>query len=66
MDGYITIEQAAEELGVAVITLRQWRYASRDGDTQKGPRSVVHARRIWYRRDEVIAYRESLIPEAVG
>lgn len=51
---YLTEAEAAEFLGVAARTLRDWRRKGRvDGKGTKPPRAYVRGRHIYYAEDEL-------------
>lgn len=54
---YLTEEQAAEFLGVAERTLRDWRFKGRlDKKGTKPPRSYVRGKHTYYCQAELIAW----------
>ncbi|WP_303149109.1 helix-turn-helix domain-containing protein [uncultured Cloacibacillus sp.] len=54
---YLSEAEAAEILGVAERTLRDWRRKGRiDGKGTKPPRAYVRGRHIYYREDELVAW----------
>lgn len=54
----ITIEEAAELLGIPVATLRTWRLNG------KGPRAARVGKRIWFIRPEVEGYQAKVVAQA--
>ena len=50
--GLLTEQEASEYLGIAPLTLRNWRYQTR------GPRYVLVGRRVCYRIEDLQAWAE--------
>ena len=55
MPDKLTIEQAAEFLGVKAKTLSNWIWM------KQGPRHYKYGRRLWFDRKDLEAFRKSLI-----
>lgn len=62
LDGYLTTDEAAQQLGVHWRTLKRW------AANGYGPPQVHVGHRVYYRRDEIAAWLNSLGPKppAVG
>ena len=64
---YLTEKDAAEFLGVADRTLRDWRRKGRiDNKGTKPPRAYVRGRHIYYREDELVAWIREGATDAGG
>lgn len=58
MSEYINPGQAAEILGVAVDTLRYWRHSRKH--VQEIPAHKHISRRVFYKRDDVLRFAETM------
>lgn len=58
MNNYITPGEAAEILGVAVDTLRFWRYAGKH--TKQIPAYKNISRRVFYKREDVLSFSQTM------
>ncbi len=54
LDGYLTVEATAAELGVHPFTLKRWKA------NDYGPKPVRVGKRLYYRRADMAAWLESL------
>lgn len=60
LDGYLTREQAAHQLGVSMDTLTRW------GTQRIGPPSVRIGRKRYYRREAVLKWLEAREQPSTG
>ena len=52
LDGYLTLEQTAAELGIHLVTLKRWKAR------RYGPKPVRVGGRVYYKRDDWRAFLE--------